>query len=117
VAPENVLTVNDFQALRVANRGGAMFEKTCCSHSILTRLHIATNSFAFLSAATPVIRSIEGTNRGWCWEPSVIALAVSPHSLPFIRLQHAQLNNDPYLSFLKPSHEITQQEDEHKTRR
>jgi hypothetical protein len=37
----------------------------------------------------------------------VIALAVSPHSLPFSRLQHAQLNNDPYLSFLKPSHEIT----------
>jgi hypothetical protein len=46
----------------------------------------------------------------------VIALAVSPHSFPFIRLQHAQLNNDPYLSFLKPSHEITRQEDEHKTR-
>ena len=42
----------------------------------------------------------------------VIALAVSPHSFPFIRLQHAQLNNDPYFS----SHEITRQEDEHKIR-
>jgi hypothetical protein len=35
-----------------------------------------------------------------CFEV-VIALAVSPHSFPFIRLQHTQLNNDPYLSFLK----------------
>jgi hypothetical protein len=33
----------------------------------------------------------------------------------FTRLQHAQLNNNPYLSFLKPPHEITRQEDEHKT--
>jgi hypothetical protein len=39
--------------------------------------------------------------------PPVIALAVSPHSFPFTRLQYAQLDNDPYLSFLKPSHEIT----------
>jgi hypothetical protein len=44
----------------------------------------------------------------------VIALAVSLHSFPFPWLQHVQLNNSPYLSLLKPSHEITQQENEHK---
>jgi hypothetical protein len=50
-------------------------------------------------------------NKVWLF---VIMLAVSPHSFPFIRLQHTQLNNYPYLSLLKPSHEITQQKDKHK---
>jgi hypothetical protein len=44
----------------------------------------------------------------------VIVLAVSPHSFPLTRLQHAQLNNNPYLSLLKPSHKITRQEDKYK---
>ena len=60
--------------------------------------------------------ALEDQDNMICKLSSVIALAVSPHSFPFIRLQHAQLNNDPYFSFLKPSHEITRQEDEHKIR-
>jgi ABC-type multidrug transport system fused ATPase/permease subunit len=41
------------------------------------------------------------------WSSIIIVLAVSPHSFPFTRFQHTQLNNNPYLTFLKPSHEIT----------
>ena len=66
LASENTPAANDFQALRVANVGGVLVSNTSRSHWKRINLQTATNSLAFLSAATPVIRSIGGTNRGWC---------------------------------------------------
>jgi hypothetical protein len=45
----------------------------------------------------------------WLWGMCVIALAISPHSFLFQRLQHIQLDNYPYLSLLIHS-QNTQQE-------
>ena len=70
LALEKTPVANDFHAFRVANSGGFLVTKTSCNHLNRMSLQTATNSFAFLSVETPVIKSMGGTNRGWCWDPS-----------------------------------------------
>jgi hypothetical protein len=82
--------------------------KRISRHRLLSDHQISGNFRGLLERGVQVNRDREEEHDdtlflsiGYAGSVGVIALAVSPHSLPFTRLQHAQLHNDPYLYFLK----------------